>query len=381
MKNIIRTINLQNKKLNNRATVIYGARRVGKTTLVENYLSTQRNKKILSVTSDDINVQNVLSSQDKKQLLDFIEGYDIVFIDEAQRINNIGLNIKILIDSKTKTEFILTGSTSFDLANKVGEPLVGRQNPIKLFPISILELKKNNYEIKEQLNQLLNYGMYPEIITSESSTAKKTILQELVNGYLLKDVLEMEKIKSSKIIVNLLKLLAYQIGNQVSHTELSNKLGIDQKTVSKYIDILEKCFILFSLNGYSNNLRTEIKNHNKYYFYDVGIRNALINDFNDIDIKHNIGGLWENFVIMEKIKTMNYNNEFGNIYFWRTYKQQEVDFVIEKNGKLIPYEIKWGNQKISKGSYEFEKTYKNSDSLSIINQNNFTDFIYTASPA
>lgn len=285
--------------------------------------------------------------------------------------------MKILIDARPELDIIVTGSASFDLLNKIGEPLTGRQVPVNLFPISIQELQTNlnSFEIKNNINEYLLYGMYPEVITANNSESKKFILDELVQGYLLKDALELEKVKSPKILHDLLKLLAFQIGKEVSHTELANSLKIDQKTVSRYIDILEKCFIIYNLRGFNRNLRSEVTKMSRYYFYDVGIRNSLINNFNSVDLRNDIGELWENFYFMERLKSIKYKQDFRNLYFWRTWEQNEIDLIEEVDGTLNAFEIKWNAKKRVKIPKLWQENYSANSTFTVITPENFLDFL------
>ncbi|MFO7810264.1 MAG: ATP-binding protein, partial [Candidatus Delongbacteria bacterium] len=304
----------------NKVTVVYGARQVGKTTLLKTYL-TDKTLKYRFDSGDNIRLQNTLSSQDFSAIKEYVEGYEMIILDEAQQIPNIGMGLKIIVDQIPGVKVIATGSSSFDLANQVGEPLTGRKRTLTLFPIAQKELlfHYNRFDLKETLEDFLIFGSYPEIITSKSKNTKKDLLKELADSYILKDILALEKIKSSKILLNLLKLLSFQLGNLVSYNELARQLHIDVKTVSRYLDLLEKTFVIKRLGGFSRNLRKEITSKNKYYFLDNGIRNAIINQFNPLDLRDDIGALWENFIIMERFKCRSYNNIYGSSYFWRTY--------------------------------------------------------------
>jgi predicted AAA+ superfamily ATPase len=381
---IERILSIEDSKRANRVTALYGPRRVGKTTLVNNYLDNcMSSKKILRVTSDDIKVVNILESRDLDLIKDWVQGYDIVFVDEAQRITNIGLSLKLLADAVPDLEIIVTGSASFDLSNKIGEPLTGRITPLLLYPISILELAKtyNTFEIQSKLNDYLIYGMYPEVITAKSTSDKKFFLNELVSNYLLKDALELERVKSSKILFDLLTLLAYQIGKEVSQNELGNSLGIDKKTVARYLDILEKCFIIHNIRGFSRNLRSEITKTSRYYFYDIGIRNALIGNFSDITLRNDKGDIFENFFVMEKLKSNSYKNMYSNSYFWRTWEQCEIDYIEEMDGKLIGYEVKWNPRKLPKPPKQWVNAYGENGNLgnnlefNVVNSENYINFL------
>lgn len=358
----------------NKVLVIYGPRRVGKTVLLTSFLRGSKLKYKL-VNGDDLSVQEVFSSQSIDSLRRFTEGYELVAIDEAQNIENIGLGLKILVDNIPGIKVIATGSASFELANKVGEPLTGRQTTLQLYPIAQLELLKefNRHELKEKLEDYLIYGSYPEVLTFKTLDQKGSYLKELVNSYLLKDILALEQVKGPKVLLDLLRLIAFQVGSQVSFNELSLSLGIDVKTVARYLDLLEKSFVLINLRGFSRNLRSEIKEKSKYYFYDTGIRNAIIANFNPLNIRDDVGKLWENFLVVERIKKQSYQKLYSNNYFWRTWEQKELDFIEEREGKLFGYEFKYSSEK-NKSSKEFLKSYKAAE-FKVITKENYLDFI------
>lgn len=358
----------------NKVLVIYGSRQVGKTTLLNNYLSRTKLKYKLD-SGDNIKIQEILSSENFEKIIEYASGYELLAIDEAQKIPKIGLGLKILVDQIPGIKIIATGSSSFELAGQVGEPLTGRKRTITLYPLSQIELAKlyNPYELKEKLKDFLIFGSYPDVLNAKTKIEKIKVLEELINSYLLKDILDLKKVKSSKILRNLLLLIAFQIGKEVSLTELGTKLGLDYKTVAKYLDLLEKSFIIYNLIGFSRNLRKEITKNSRYYFYDNGIRNALINNFNSIDLRDDVGMLWENYIITERIKKQTYNKIFSNNYFWRTYDKKEIDWIEEREGKLFGYEIKWTKDK-TKIPQEWLKTYSEA-TFQVINKENYLDFI------
>lgn len=358
----------------NKVLVLYGPRRVGKTYLLTNYLK-QSNLKYKIDNGDDISVQEIFNSQSIERIKQYAQGYDLIAIDEAQNIENIGTSLKIIVDTIPGIKVVATGSASFELANKVGEPLTGRQNTLHLYPIAQLELLQqyNAYELAQKKEEYLIYGSYPEVLNCTSSDQKALYLRELVNSYLLKDILALEQVKGSKILLDLLRLIAFQVGSEVSLNELSLNLGIDVKTVGRYLDLLEKAFVLINLRGFSRNLRSEIKEKSKYYFYDNGIRNAIISNFNPLHIRDDIGKLWENFLIVERIKKQNYQHLYANNYFWRTWEQKEVDFVEEREGKLFGYELKF-NDKSTKPPKLFLDTYQEAK-FEVISQENYIEFI------
>lgn len=358
----------------NKVLVIFGSRQVGKTTLLNDYLSSTKLKYKLE-SGDNIEVQHILGSQDFSKILEFASGYELLVIDEAQRIPYVGQGLKIIVDQINGIKVIATGSSSFELSGQIGEPLTGRKRTLTMHPIAQQELLKiySPYEIKEKLPQWLVFGSYPAVVTAETKAKKIDILKEIVNSYLLKDILEIEKIKGSKILIDLLRLLAFQVGNEVSLTELSSQLGIDYKTVARYLDLFEKSFIILNLRGLSRNLRNEVTKKGKYYFYDNGIRNTIISNFNDLDMRDDIGKLWENFIVIERIKKQDYQKIYSNNYFWRTWEGKEIDWVEEREGKLFGYEIKWGVKKYKEPKL-WRETYKNAE-YKIINQENYLEFI------
>jgi predicted AAA+ superfamily ATPase len=372
---IHRAVDLQKAIKPGKVQILYGARRVGKTTLLNEYLSGTKFKYRID-SGDNMRIQHLFESQDFRALQDYAEGYELIAIDEAQQIKNIGMGLKILVDNNPKLRIIVTGSSSFDLAQSLGEPLTGRKKTIYLFPLSILELQSiyNKHDIKEQLELFLLYGMYPEILMTKKKSAKIELLRELVDSYLLKDILSIEKIKGSKQLFDLLKLLAFQIGNEVSLTELAIQVRLDVKTVARYLDILEKGFVIKRIGAFSRNLRKEIVSKAKYYFYDVGIRNAVISQFNALGDRNDIGGLFENFVVIERIKSNAYKRKLCETYFWRTYDGQEIDMVEERGGKIYAYEIKWSPRKSVKLPNLWKTTYPQSKVLQI-NQENLLQFI------
>lgn len=355
--------------------VIYGPRRVGKTTLLKNYLN-QTSLKYKLDTGDNIRTQQVLSSQDFTQILEYAQGYDLIAIDEAQNIPNIGMGLKIIVDQVPDIRIIATGSSSFDLAHQIGEPLTGRKNTVILYPISQLELlgTTNKHELKERLSEFLIFGSYPEVITAKNSKEKIAVLEEIVNSYLLKDILSLEKVKGSKVLLDLLKLLAFQIGNEVSFNELATSLNIDVKTVARYLDLLEKAFVITRLGGFSRNLRSEVTSKSKYFFLDNGIRNGVILQFNSLDLRDDGGKLWKNFIVMERLRKRSYRQIYANSYFWRLYEGQEIDLVEEKDGKLYGIECKWSIKKRFAPPRDWLVSYPKA-SFIVITPGNYLDFV------
>ncbi len=359
----------------NKALVIFGPRRCGKTTLLKQCLShTSLRAKL--VNGDDIRVQQALGSQDTRQIIALVEGYELLAIDEAQQIPNVGMGLKILVDHAPGLQVIATGSSSFDLAGQVGEPLTGRKRTLTLYPIAQSELLSiyNRYELRERLPDTLVFGAYPEAVLAPTRAEKIEIVTEIASSYLLKDILAFDRVKSARALSDLLKLLAFQVGNEVSLNELATQVGVDVKTVQRYLDLLEKSFVLFRLGGFSRNLRNEVTGKSKYYFFDTGIRNALIAQFNGLDQRNDVGQLWENFVVIERIKHRSYAAIHANAYFWRTYTQQEIDLVEERDGRLFGYEAKWSSRQLRGAPKAWTAAYPDS-AHAVVNPENYLDFV------
>lgn len=358
----------------NKVLVIYGPRRVGKTTLLKDFLSQTKLKYKLD-SGDDLRTQEILGSQDFKKLKEYAEGFELLAIDEAQRIPGIGQGLKILVDQIPNLRIIVTGSSSFDLIGQLGEPLTGRKTTLTLYPLSQIELVKemNTYELRNRVEEYLIYGSFPEVVTSPLKKEKVRALEELTGSYLLKDILELDKVKSSKKLVDLLRLIAFQVGNEVSLSELGTKIGSDVKTVARYLDLLEKSFVICELRGFSRNLRKEITKKSKYYFYDTGVRNAIISNFNGLELRNDVGALWENFIFVERLKKRAYREIYANQYFWRTWDRKEIDLVEEREGKLFGYEIKWSPNK-ERFPKDWMATYPDA-SLEEISKSNYLDFV------
>jgi predicted AAA+ superfamily ATPase len=358
----------------NKVVILFGPRQVGKTTLLQDYLKTCTWKYKLD-SGDNIRTHHILGSGDFSVLKEYVFGYELLAIDEAQRIPGIGLGLKILVDQVPGLRVVATGSSSFELAGQLGEPLTGRKSTLILFPVSQIELAKlhNQHELKEKLEEWLIFGGYPEVVITEDKREKARILEELVQSYLLKDILEIEKVKNSKVLLDLLRLLAFQVGSEVSLTELSQHLGIDYKTVGRYCDLLEKAFVVYNVRGFSRNLRKEITRTSKYYYYDNGVRNAVISNFNGIGLRNDAGMLWENFLSAERMKKCSYQGMYRNVYFWRTWEQQEIDIVEERDGSLFGYECKWGVKTV-KAPTQWQAAYPGA-SFEAIDKNNYLSFI------
>ena len=354
--------------------ILYGSRRAGKTSLIKKYLSNFNGRCFLG-TGEDLLVREIFESASIQRITNSFKEYDLIVIDEAQNIPGIGLGLKMLVDSLPTKKIIASGSSSFDLSNKLGEPLTGRQRIGVLYPLSMLEIK-NQYgamEMQARLEEFLIYGTFPEILTIKSELEKIEYLNTLRDSYLLKDLLVLEHIRNSSKLTQLLRLLAFQIGKEVSINELSNTLGIAKITVERYLDLLEKVFIIKRVGGFSRNLRKEITKSQRFYFLDNGIRNALVNNFNHIESRDDIGMLWENFIFSERLKRNTYRKHYANIYFWRTYDRQEIDYIEEYGGELWGYEFKWGTKDARKPKLWLE-TYDKSQ-FNTINRENFIEFL------
>jgi uncharacterized protein len=356
--------------------VLYGPRQVGKTTLVKDMME------ILPfqckfVDADELIYREALSSQNRQRLGEVLGDAQLLIIDEAQRVPEIGLNLKIMIDSFPHVTLIATGSASFELANKISEPLTGRKLTYNLYPISFDEIKQSMgaVEARSQLERWLIWGGYPAIVTTDNPVQRERLLGELVGSYLYRDILELDGVRRSEKIVDLLRLLAFQIGSEVSLTDLGSSLALNRQTVERYLDLLEKVFVIFRVGGFSRNLRKEIIKNSRYYFWDNGVRNSLIQNFNPLSLRNDVGQLWENFLVVERRKANQAAGRFVNTYFWRTYDQKEIDCIEEHGGKLYGYEFKWQDDKIRRAvRNEFISAYPGSE-LTTVNRENFESFI------
>ncbi len=362
---------VQKRMDDKKVIIILGPRQVGKTTLLKNEFADQQ---ALWLNGDDLDVRTHLSNPTSTYLSHIIGKASIVIIDEAQRIENIGLTLKILHDSIPNIKVIATGSSSFELANKINEPLTGRKWEFNLWPISFGEMISHHSFLTESrlLEHRLIYGWYPEVINNPGQEIE--ILNQLSDSYLYKDILTWEDIKKPHKLEALVQALAFQIGQQVSYNELAKTVGLNNETITRYIDLLEKAFIVFRLPSFSRNLRNELKKSRKIYFYDVGIRNSVIKNWNPVNLRADIGSLWENFLIVERMKYKSYHNLYTNDYFWRTSAQQEIDFIEDYKGVIHAYEFKWNLKKTGKFSKSFRDAYPE-HKLMIVNPNNYIDFI------
>ena len=352
--------------------VLLGARQVGKTTLLSELQ--EGAGKVLSLNCDNVDDVLLLESKTSTELKYLLSSYDLVFIDEAQRVKNIGLTLKMIGDLKLKTQVVVTGSSSFDMSNEVNEPATGRLIEYNLYPFSLSELAIDTSEREEKrlLETRMIYGLYPEVVT-EPGDAKR-ILMGLTNNYLYKDLFMYRGIKKPDLIQKLVRALALQLGNEVSYNELSSLLGVDRGTIETYINLLEKCFVVFRLDSFSRNLRNEIKKGKKIYFYDNGIRNAVLSNFAPLELRNDTGALWENLMVSERVKRNSYLGDFAQLFFWRTHEQQEIDLVEEQDGVLRTFEFKWNDKVKGKRPKSFFDTYPNS-TYEVVTPENYWDFV------
>jgi predicted AAA+ superfamily ATPase len=365
--------NIKQKFFKGKALIIVGARQTGKTTLGLELTKGFSEKEVRFFNCDNPTDREELANKNLEFLKKLIGDTKIVFIDEAQKVENIGETLKLLVDYyKDKKQILVTGSSSFNLLDNAQEPLTGRKYVYHLFPLSLEEIypEKNYLTIVKELENMLIFGSYPEVVSMPSFGEKKELIKELASSYIYKDVLGFQEIKSPDILVKLLKALAFQLGSQVSYNELANTVGINKKTIERYIQLLEKSFVIFRLSPFTRNKRREISKLKKIYFYDVGIRNAVVNDFSFMDNRNDIGALWENFMIVERIKFNSYHNIDTESYFWRTYDGNEVDLIEEKKKKLYGYEFKWSVNKKKSKSIDWLNYYR------VITKNDLKGFVF-----
>jgi uncharacterized protein len=367
-------VNLKEAVKPGRVVVLYGARRVGKTTLVKKYMESL-DEEALFVNGDDIVVREYLESQSTEKLRDFVGNHSLLIVDEAQYIRRVGLNLKIIVDYMPAVRVIATGSSSFDLSNDVGEPLTGRKRVLSLLPLSQMELSQieKPHETRAHLEARLVFGSYPEVVLIRSNDEREDYLREILSSYLFKDILQLEGVRYADKLQRLLQLLAFQIGNEVSLAELGRQLGMSKNTIERYLDLLQKVFVLYRRSGFSRNLRKEITKSHRYYFYDNGIRNALINNFNPLAIRDDIGAMWENYVVTERLKRNEYLRRHVSSYFWRTYDKKEIDLVEEEKEGLAGFEVKWGAGPIAPPK-DWTKAYPGA-SFEAINRENYLKYI------
>ncbi|MFZ2223810.1 MAG: ATP-binding protein [Candidatus Deferrimicrobium sp.] len=366
--------NLRRLAAPGKVAVIYGARRTGKTTLLKEFLKGTDVPNLL-VSGEDIAVQGYLSSRSIDKLKAFIGTASMLVVDEAQKVPDIGLNLKLIVDHIPGTMIVATGSSAFDLARSVGEPLTGRKFTLNLFPLSQMEIGRieQRHQTDANLENRLVYGSYPEIVLMEDNLGRERYLKEIVSSCLYKDILELDGVRHSAKISRLLQLIAFQIGKEVSYPEVATGLGLSRNTVERYLDLLEKAFVIRKLTGFSRNLRTEITRNCRYCFLDNGIRNALINNFNPLELRDDVGMLWENYLVVERMKKQEYIGPSANNYFWRTYSRNEVDLVEEREGRLFAYEMKWGKAR-PRPPGEWRSAYPDA-SWEVVTRGNYLPFI------
>lgn len=355
-----------------KAIVVMGARQVGKTTLLHSVMGNKEN--VLWLNGDDVDTRIVLDNPSSTRLKAIIGKKDVVVIDEAQRIQDVGAKLKLITDQIPEVQLIATGSSSFDLASQINEPLTGRKREHTLYPLSFEEMV-NHHGLLDELRLMphrMVYGSYPEVITEMGD--EQAVLKELSESYLYKDIFAWGKVKKSDNIVRLLQALAYQVGSEVSYTELGQTCGLDYKTVERYVDLLEQAYIVFRLSSLSRNLRNELKKSRKIYFYDNGIRNAVIANFAQVEARQDVGALWENYLISERMKALGYHEKWTNRWFWRTVQQKEIDYVEERNGQIHAYEFKWNPKAKVKEPKQFLDAYPGS-TFKVISQHNVEEFL------
>lgn len=365
---------IENWFFEKKVLIVYGARQVGKTTLIQEILKNYSDT--LFLRCERAVVKNILETKNPTQIKSFFANNKIIVLDEAQTVKEIGLVLKLLIDSYPDLQIIATGSSSFDLSSQVHEPLTGRNIKFDLYPLSISELANHfdKFTLIEKLPEFLVYGFYPEIITTQDLKKKKRKLDEITSDYLFQDILKFQNLKKPNLLEKLLKALAFQIGSEVSYHELAVLLETSSETIERYIDLLEKTFVIFRLSSFSRNLRNELNKKIKIYFYDLGIRNSLIQNYNTLDFRNDIEALWENFLIVEKKKLLAEKGENSNLYFWRTHKGQEIDLIEERDGVLHAFEFKWNLKKKPNIPEIFAKTYPN-HTFEVVSRDSWLGFI------
>ena len=365
---------VKNHLYKGKAIVLTGPRQAGKTTFLKQLASLSDDSLVLLLNCDEPDIRLLLENVTSTQLKVLIGKHKLLLIDEAQKVDNIGLTLKLIVDNIEAVQVIATGSSAFDLRNKLNEPLTGRKFEYHLYPFSTRELITNTSPLEEKrlLEQRMVYGMYPDIVNQPSDA--RVLLKELTNSYLFKDIFSYRDIRNPEGLNKLLTALALQLGNEVSYNELGRALGIDKETVERYIDLLEKVFVVFRLSSFSRNIRNELKKSRKIYFFDNGIRNAVINNYNPLALRNDHGALWENFIISERKKYLDYNGIYANTFFWRTHAQQEIDYIEDRDGKLYAFEFKWKTDKKYKLPVSFAEAYPQ-NSFELITPANYIQFV------
>ena len=365
---------IQEKCFQGKAIILLGARQVGKTTLLKHIIQEQQDE-VLYLNCDEPQTVSALTNCNLKELQMIVGAKKFVVIDEAQKVDNIGLTLKLIVDNMPTTQVIATGSSAFELRNCLNEPLTGRKYEYQMFPISSKEIYQSlgYIDLKGMLETRLIYGSYPDILNHVNDA--RELLRMLADSYLYKDILTADNLRKPDVLDKLLRALAFQIGSEVSYNELAQTVGTDSKTVERYIELLEKCYVIFRLHGLSRNLRNELKKTKKIYFYDNGVRNAIIQQFAPIEMRNDMGALWENFFISERIKRNHYQQNYCNIYFWRTKSQQEIDYIEEQNGQMTAFEMKWSPKKANTSIPEsFLNAYNVKESI-VITPDNYLDYL------
>lgn len=365
---------IKDRSFKGKVIILTGARQVGKTTLLKQLTEDFDSKNVLLLNCDEPDICLLLQNVTSTQLKNLVGGHTLILIDEAQKVENIGLTLKLMVDNLPDIQIIATGSSAFDLRNKLNEPLTGRKFEYHLYPFSTNELLQHTSQIVERrlLEQRMIYGMYPDVINQPSDGLR--LLRELSNSYLFKDILAYKDIRRPEELTKLLTALALQLGSEVSYNELGRTLGLDKETVERYLDLLEKVFVIFRLSSFSRNLRNELKKSKKVYFYDNGVRNAIINNFSPLALRTDVGALWENFILSERKKLNDYRGNYVNSYFWRTQAQQEIDLIEEKDGILHTFELKWNENKKANLPSSFSRAYPQ-NSFNVITPGNYIEFL------
>lgn len=358
-----------------KAILLVGPRQVGKSTILKS-IQKEQDQETLLLNCDEPDIRQMLENVTSDQLKAMVGKNTLLMIDEAQKVENIGLTLKLIVDNLTQVQVIATGSSAFELRNKTNEPLTGRKFEFNLFPLSIAEMVVHHGKLTENrmLERRLIYGLYPEIVNDLGSEQEN--LLELINSYLYKDILAFQNIRKPDVLDKLLTGLALQMGQEVSYNELAQLIGVDKATVEKYIELLEKCFVVFRLSSFNRNLRNELKKSRKIFFYDNGVRNAILNNFAPLALRQDAGTLWENFMVSERIKQNSYNRDYRKSYFWRTQTQQEIDLLEEKDGILYAYEFKWNEKKQARIPKSFAEAYPE-HRFEVITTANYIEFLST----
>lgn len=356
-----------------KAIVLIGARQVGKTTLLQHVAQSQ-SKSVLILNCDEPDVRSLLQNKTSSELKTLIGNHEFVIIDEAQRVKNIGISLKLIIDQLKNVQLIVSGSSALELANEINEPLTGRKWEFIMYPLSVQELigYHSNLEEKRQLNSRLIFGTYPDVVNNPGR--EKEILKNLTDSYLYKDLFSFKDVRKPEVIEKILQALSLQVGSEVSYNEIADLVKSDPATVSRYIDLLEKTMVVYRLPSFSRNVRNELKKSRKIFFYDNGVRNAIIANFQPLELRKDTGALWENFLLSERLKYVQYNQLWCNRFFWRTKQQQEIDYLEERDGKLFAFEFKWNSSKAVKPSATFTKAYPEHD-FTLVTPDNYLSFI------